>query len=200
MTRIAVLISGNGTNLQAIVDAVASGDLPGIEVAVVVCNRRDAYGIRRAIDAGIPVVYFPLLPYTRAGRPRTDYDADLARILAGFDIAWVVLAGWMHVLSHAFVRHFPNRVLNLHPALPGAFPGTDAIERAFAAFGRGEIDHTGVMVHLVPDEAIDAGPVVAQVAVPIQPADTLEILEARVHCAEHVLLVQALREQVLANP
>lgn len=200
LTRIAILISGNGTNLQAIIDATRNGALPGIEIAVVVCNRREAYGIRRAIDAGIPVVYFPLLPYTRAGRPRTDYDADLATLVAGFNVAWVVLAGWMHLLSGAFVGRFPNRVLNLHPALPGTFPGTDAIARAFEAFQRGEITTTGVMVHLVPDEAVDAGPVVAQVAVPIQPDDTLETLEARVHTAEHALLVQALREQVIANP
>lgn len=200
MARIAILISGNGTNLQAIIDAARDGTLPGIEIAVVVCDRREAYGIRRAIDAGIPVVYFPLLPYTRAGRPRTDYDADLATLVAGFDVAWVVLAGWMHLLSGAFVARFPNRVINLHPALPGTFPGTDAIARAFEAFRRGEITTTGVMVHLVPDEAVDAGPVVAQVAVPIQPDDTLETLEARVHAAEHVLLVQALREQVIASP
>jgi len=106
---------------------------------------------------------------------------------------WVVLAGWMHLLSDQFLSRFPARVVNLHPALPGTFPGTHAIERAYAAYQRGEITHTGIMVHLVPDEAVDAGPVVAQEEIPILPADSLPDLEERVHAVEHRLLVQALR-------
>ena len=194
MTRIAILISGYGSNQQAIMDAVESGRLPGVEVALVVSNRREAYGIERAVNHGVPVVYFPLAPYQRAGRPRREYDADLAAIVRAFDITWVVLAGWMHVLGDGFLRHFPSRVVNLHPALPGTFPGTHAIARAHEAYRRGEITHTGVMVHLVPDEAVDAGPVVAQEAVPIGPADSLEGLEARIHAVEHRLLVDALRD------
>jgi formyltetrahydrofolate-dependent phosphoribosylglycinamide formyltransferase len=192
MTRLAVLISGSGTNLQAILDAAEADDLGGAEVALVVSNRRDAYGIKRAIRHGIPVVYFPLLPYTRAGRPREDYDADLARIVQSFDVDWIVLAGWMHILSNAFIYPYPNRILNLHPALLGAFPGAHAIEDAFEAHRRCEIDRTGVMVHLVPDEAVDAGPVVAQAEVLIRDDDTLDDLEARIHATEHKLLVQAI--------
>lgn len=194
MPRIAVLISGYGSNLQAILDAVERGELPGVEPALVVSNRREAYGIQRAIRHGVPVLYFPLAPYTRAGRPRTAYDADLAALLSAFRVEWVVLAGWMHVLSDAFLRHFPSRVVNLHPALPGTFPGTHAIARAFEAFRRGEIDRTGVMVHLVPDEGVDVGPVVAQEEVPIRPDDTLDTLEARIHATEHRLLVRALAQ------
>ncbi len=193
-TRIAVLISGSGTNLQAIIDAIEAGELPGIEIAVVVSNRREAYGSKRAIAHGLPLVYFPLLPYSKAGRPRSDYDADLATIVRGFGAKWIVLAGWMHIFTNAFIQHYPGRIVNLHPALPGTFPGTDAIERAFEAYQRGEIAHTGVMVHLVPDEAVDAGPVVAQVDVPILPDDTLEALEARVHATEHALLICTLRD------
>lgn len=192
MTRIAVLVSGYGSNLQALLDAAQAGELPPI--ALVVSDRRDAYGIQRAIRAGVPVVYFPAAPYTRADRPRSDYDADLAAIVQSLGIDWVVLAGWMRVLTNAFIRAFPGRILNLHPALPGAFPGTHAIERALEAYGRGEIEHTGIMVHLVTDEQVDAGPVIAQQKVPIQPEDTLETLEARVHAAEHRLLVQALAD------
>ncbi len=199
MTRIAILISGYGSNQQAIMDAVAEGQLPGVEVALVVSNRREAYGIERAVRHGVPVVYFPLAPYTRAGRPRREYDAALAAIVRAFDVAWVVLAGWMHVLSDAFLGRFPSRVVNLHPALPGAFPGTHAIARAYEAYRRGEIAHTGVMVHLVPDEAVDAGPVVAQEVVPIHPTDSLEDLEARIHAVEHRLLVGALRN-LLCKP
>jgi formyltetrahydrofolate-dependent phosphoribosylglycinamide formyltransferase len=193
MTRIAVLISGFGSNLQEIVDAVKTGQLPGVEIAVVVSNRRAAYGLQRALEAGIPTEYFPLKPYRDAGKSRPEYDADLARLLRdSYAVEWVVQAGWMHLFSTAFLQHYPNRVVNLHPALPGPFPGTHAIERAWEAYQRGEIEHTGVMVHLVPDEGVDNGPVVTQVIVPIHPDDTLETLEARVHETEHGLLIQAL--------
>ncbi len=189
--RIAVLISGNGSNLQAIIDACAAGALPA-QVVLVVSNRGSAFGLTRAERAGIPTRCFPWQPYRDAGRPRAAYDADLADLVAGSAADLVVLAGWMHVLSPAFLTPFSGRVLNLHPALPGSFPGTDAIARAFEAFGRGEITHTGVMVHWVVPE-VDAGPVIATAAVPIYPADTLAELEIRVHETEHRLLVAALR-------
>jgi formyltetrahydrofolate-dependent phosphoribosylglycinamide formyltransferase len=190
--RLVVLISGNGSNLQAIIDAVAQGTLAA-QVVGVVSNRRAAFGLVRAQRAGIPTRYFPLKPYLDAGRPRTAYDADLADVVMGFAPDLVVLAGWMHVLSPAFLDRFPGRVLNLHPALPGQFPGTHAIQRAYEAFRRGEITHTGVMVHWVVPE-VDAGPVIASATVPIHAGDTLEDLEARVHATEHRLLVAAIRQ------
>lgn len=193
MPQLAVLISGFGSNLQAIIDAVEAGNLPGVELSLVVSNRREAYGIQRAIQSGVPVVYFPLAPYSRAGRPRREYDADLAALVQAFDVEWVVLAGWMLVLGQAFLDRFPHRVINLHPALPGTFPGTQAIQRAFEAYGRGEIEHTGVMVHLVPDEGVDVGPVVLQEEVEIRPGDSLGALEERIHAVEHRLLVEAVR-------
>ncbi|MFW6115670.1 MAG: phosphoribosylglycinamide formyltransferase [Chloroflexota bacterium] len=191
MTRIGILISGFGSNLQAIIEAWEAGRLPDVEIALVVSNRREAYGIKRAVRHGIPVVYFPVAPYTEAGKAREKYDADLAGILRSFGVEWVVMAGWMHVLSDAFLRHFPSRVINLHPALPGTFPGTDAIERAYKAYQRGEIEHTGVMVHLVPDEGVDVGPVVIAEVIPIRPEDSLEELEADIHDVEHRVLVEA---------
>ncbi len=105
----------------------------------------------------------------------------------------------MRILSSAFLDRFPNRVLNLHPALPGAFPGVHAIERAFDAYQRGEITQTGVMVHLVPDEGVDSGPVLAQESVPIEPNDTIEALQARIHQVEHRLLVDTLRGLLTAD-
>jgi formyltetrahydrofolate-dependent phosphoribosylglycinamide formyltransferase len=198
MTQVAVFISGYGSNLQATIDAWEAGRLPNIELALVVSNRREAFGGKRAIRHGIPLVYFPLLPYHKAGRPRTDYDADLATLVKGFGVEWIVLAGWMHLLSNAFIHHFPDRILNLHPALPGVFPGTHAIERAYEAYQAGTLDHTGVMVHLVPDEAVDAGPVVAQARVPILPDDSLDALEARIHETEHRLLPTAIRDTIPA--
>ena len=104
-----------------------------------------------------------------------------------------MLAGWMLILSRAFLDRFPNRVVNLHPALPGAFPGMHAIERALAAHRRGEIERTGVMVHLVPDEGVDSGPVLAQEGVPLYSDDTLEGLEQRIHSVEHRVLVSTLK-------
>jgi formyltetrahydrofolate-dependent phosphoribosylglycinamide formyltransferase len=193
MTRIAVLISGFGSNLQAIIDAVAGGRLPGVEIAVVVSNRKAAYGLQRAAQAGIPTEYYPLKPYRAPGRSREQYDADLAALLRDqYAVEWIVQAGWMHLWSMAFLQHYPNRVLNLHPALPGTYPGMHGIEEAWEAHQAGEMDRTGVMIHLVPDEGVDDGPVVAQVEVPIQADDTLETLEARVHAVEHRLIVEAL--------
>jgi len=100
----------------------------------------------------------------------------------------------MRILSSFFLSSFPNRVINLHPALPGMFPGTHAIERAYEAYQRGEIEHTGIMVHLVPDEGVDNGPVLATEIIPINKDDTLESLEARVHQVEHVVLVNTLKK------
>ncbi|MFL7790818.1 MAG: phosphoribosylglycinamide formyltransferase [Anaerolineae bacterium] len=194
MTRIAILISGSGTNLEAILQAIEEGKLPGVEAALVVSNRREAYGIKRAVKRGVPVIYFPLAPYTTAGRSRREYDADLANIIRAFGVTWIIQAGWMHVFSSAFLEHFPSQVVNLHPALPATFPGTHGIERAYEAYQKGEIAHTGVMVHLVPDEGVDVGPVVMQEVVEINPEDSLDDLEERIHAAEHRIFVQALHE------
>lgn len=183
-----VLISGNGSNLQAILDACKTGFLPA-RVAAVISNKGSAYGLERARLAGVPAVYHP----KPREQDRHTYDAGLAELVAAYRPDWVVLAGWMRLLSNEFLGRFPGRVVNLHPALPGTFPGTEAIARAFEAYRRGEIEHTGVMVHLVPDEEVDAGPVLAQESVPIFPADTLETLEERVHQVEHRILVDTLK-------
>ena len=192
---LAVLISGNGSNLQAIIDAVAAGSLDA-QIAVVVANRKDAFGLERARRAQIPGRYFPLKPYRDAQRSRAEYDADLAALVSEFAPDWVVLAGWMHILSEPFLSRFPNRVVNLHPALPGQFPGAHAIDDALAAFERGDIIHTGVMVHLVPDTRVDEGPVLAEQAIPIHPGDTHETLAERIHAVEHRLLVGTLKKLI----
>jgi len=185
--RLVVLISGNGSNLQAMIDAIHIGTLKA-EISAVISNQRDAYGLERAQKAGIPVVVLPKMKE----QTREEHDAQLAQAVQHYAPDWVVLAGWMRILSMHFLRHFPHRVVNLHPALPGTFPGTHAIERAYEAFQRGEIQETGVMVHLVPDEGVDAGPVLAQTSVKILPGDRLEDLETRIHQTEHRLLVDTL--------
>jgi formyltetrahydrofolate-dependent phosphoribosylglycinamide formyltransferase len=193
--RLAVLISGNGSNLQAILDAIRARMLDA-QVVVVVSNRQDAYGLQRAEKARVPALYHPLKPYREAERSRNEYDADLAAMLKEHRPEWVVLVGWMHILSNDFLRHFPYRVVNLHPALPGKFPGAHAIEDALAAFKAGQIKKTGVMVHLVPDEQVDRGPVIDSEEVPIYPTDTIESLTARIHQIEHRVLVGALQRLI----
>lgn len=194
-TKLAVLISGNGSNLQALIDAIRYRVLDA-EIVVVVSNRKDAYGLQRAAKAGIPTHYHPLKPYRAAGQDRREYDTDLAKLLAPYHPDWVILAGWMHILSSAFLQQYPYRVINLHPALPGQFAGTDAIARAHAAYQRGEIKKTGVMVHLVPDEGVDSGPVLASEDVLIYANDTVEMLERRIHQTEHGLLVAAIQRLI----
>ena len=187
-TSIVVLISGFGSNLQAILDATRSGSLPA-KVNAVISNQASAFGLERARLAGIPAVVCA----PQKSQARADYDRQLADLVVSYQPDWIVLAGWMRILSAAFLSRFPGRVVNLHPALPGMFPGTHAIQRAHAAFAAGQIKHTGVMVHLVPDEGVDSGPVLNQKIVPIFPEDTLEILETRVHAVEHDLLVETLK-------
>jgi phosphoribosylglycinamide formyltransferase 1 len=186
--RIVILASGNGSNAQAIIDACAGGALPA-EVMAVISDHGHAHALVRANTAGLPAVHVG----RRLGETRADYDARLADIVTGFDPDWVVLAGWMRVLTMNFLGWFPGMVVNLHPALPGEFPGLHAIERAYdeaASIGR---ESTGVMVHLVPDEGVDEGPVLATATVPIMPGDTLDDLRSRMHAVEHLLLVDTLR-------
>lgn len=187
LSKLVVLISGNGSNLQAILDACAEGRLPA-QVRAVISNKPDAFGLERARRAGVAAI----VRSKPQAQDRRQYDAELAELVASYEPDWIILAGWMRLLSSAFLNRFPGRVVNLHPALPGAFPGTHGIERAFEAYQRGEIKHTGVMVHLVPDEGVDNGPVLAQEIVPIYPQDTLFDLERRVHDVEHRLLVQTI--------
>lgn len=187
--KLVVLISGSGSNLQALINAIEAGRLPA-KIIHVVSNRPDAYGLTRAVQHDIPT---SVLPHTQN---RFDFDTRLGRFVAGLSPDWVILAGWMRILSMNFLGQVPGRVVNLHPALPGQFAGTHAIERAFEAFQRGEIDHTGIMVHLVPDEGVDDGPVLATQIVPILPDDTIDTLETRIHAAEHKLLVETMRDLI----
>ena len=186
--HLVVLISGNGSNLQAILDAGSLGELDA-KVVSVISNKADAYGLVRAKNAGVESIYFP----RQENESRREYDERLAIEVKSKQETYIILAGWMRILTSAFLDHFPNRVINLHPALPNAFPGTHAIERAFEAYQRGEIKHTGVMVHLVPDEGVDNGPVLGQQVIYFQPDESLQQFEVRVHEVEHKLLVSTLK-------
>lgn len=197
-----MLASGRGTNLQAILDAIARGDLQA-RVALVVCDRREALARRRAEERAIPTLYLPL-PNRRDPARRDAYGARLARVLSAFDVELAVLAGWMLVLPPSFLRCWP-RVINLHPALlrPGPddvvefsdgtrhplLTGTDAIRRAHAAGHR----WTGVSVHWVTPD-VDRGRLIAAEEVPIHPGEPLADLEARIHAVEHRLLPRAIQQ------
>lgn len=187
VARVLVMASGNGSNLQAILDACAAGTIPACVVAVVSDQPR-AFALTRAAQAGVPTVHVG----RHHGEARADYDARLADIVAGFGPDLIVLAGWMRILTSSFLGWFPGRVVNLHPALPGELPGTHAIERAWHEALAGERTRTGVMIHYVPDEGVDDGPVIATAEVPILADDTLDALEARVHAVEHRLLVDTI--------
>lgn len=174
---IGVLVSGAGTNLQALLDA----ELP---ISAVASNRRDAYALVRARKAGIPVASFSL----DCQADREERDLVMAAWLESYDVELVVCAGFMNLLSGPFLRRFPGRIVNVHPSLLPAFPGGHAIEQALAA----GVETTGVTIHLV-DEGLDTGPVIRQEALPVAPRETLE---ARIHALEHRLLPAVVREMI----
>ncbi|MCX6050674.1 MAG: phosphoribosylglycinamide formyltransferase [Chloroflexi bacterium] len=194
-TQLAVFISGDGNELQMIIDAIRAKYLEA-EIVVVVANRSNALGLQRAQKARIPTIYHSLKAYRAAGHDRRAYDAELATLVKEYQPDWIILAGWTHLLSDAFLQHFSYRVVNLHLALPGKFPGAHAITDAFAAFDRGEIKQTGVTVHLVADERINRGTTLATQDVPIYRGDTLGILTHRVRRAGSELLVNAVRRLI----
>lgn len=181
--KLGILISGRGSNLQAIIDAIATGHLAA-SIAVVISNRADAAGLARAEEARIPT----LVMSHRAHPDRASYDRALAAELKARGVELVCLAGFMRLLGAEFIDQFPDAVLNIHPSLLPAFPGLDAQHQAFE-YG---VTVTGATVHLVTAE-LDAGPIVCQAAVPVLDADTAETLAARILEAEHRLYPEGIR-------
>ena len=172
---IGVLVSGEGTNLQALVDQ-------GLEIAAVASNRRDAHALLRARAAGIPTATFSLDCHA----DRTERDLAMATWLEEHGVDFVVLAGYMHLLTKPFLDRFPERIVNVHPSLLPEFPGAHAIDDALAA----GVDTTGVTVHVV-DEGLDSGPILRQESLPVEPRDTLV---DRIHAVEHRILPEVVRE------
>lgn len=172
---IGVLVSGEGTNLQSLIDE-------GLPIAAVASNRPGARALERAGAAGIPAAVFELDDYP----DREARDLAMADWLGGHGVRLVVLAGYMHLLTPAFLEHFPNRIVNVHPSLLPAFPGTHAVDDALAA----GVETTGVTVHLV-DEGVDSGPVIRQEPVAVEPRETLV---ERIHAVEHRLLPEVVRD------
>lgn len=179
--RVAVLISGRGSNMAALLEAAAQPDYPA-EIALVLSNRADAAGLAYAAARGVPVAVVE-----SRGRPRAAFEAGLQAALVEHRIGLVALAGFMRVLTEGFVAAWAGRMVNIHPSLLPAFPGLDTHERALAAGVRLH----GCTVHLVTP-GVDEGPIIAQAAVPVLPDDTAEALAARVLAEEHRLYPSAL--------
>ena len=177
---IGVLVRGQGTNLQALIDG-------GLPIAAVASNRRDAYALVRAHEAGIPTATFSLDCHA----DRVERDLVMATWLEEHGVELVVLAGYMHLLTRPFLDRFPERIVNVHPSLLPAFPGAHPIDDALAA----GVETTGVTVHVV-DEGLDTGPVLRQEAIPVEPRESLV---ERIHAVEHRLLPEVVRELCLAR-
>ncbi|MGB2673040.1 MAG: phosphoribosylglycinamide formyltransferase [Candidatus Acidiferrum sp.] len=181
--RIGVLLSGRGSNFEALAESVASGRIPGAEIAIVISNRDGAPGIERAKSRGITVRAIP-----SKGLEREVYDRQVVEVLNEQKVDLVCLAGYMRLLSPYFVASFPNRILNVHPSLLPSFPGLES-QRQALEYG---VKFAGCTVHFV-DENLDAGPIVLQAVVPIEDDDTADVLSARILQQEHRIYSEAVR-------
>ena len=194
MKNLVCLISGNGSNLQCIIDNIEQKNI-NYKLLAIYSNRKNAYGLIRAKHHQIPNHYFP---YKKKEQKRIDYDISLAKhIKSTYNPDIIVCVGWMHILSNDFIINFQN-IINLHPALPNTFPGSNAIEDAFDSYKIGKITHTGVMIHHVIPK-IDSGKVVCKLKVPIFKNDSLNDLKNRVYFSEKVVLIKALKEMSSIN-
>jgi phosphoribosylglycinamide formyltransferase-1 len=181
MKRLGILLSGRGSNFEAIARNVQAGKIPA-EIAVVISNKPEALGLARAKQMGLETRFIP-----SKGKEREAFDREVAAVLKEFQVDLVCLAGFMRILSPCFVREFPRRILNIHPALLPSFPGEDA-QRQALEYG---VKFTGCTVHLV-DEGVDTGPIVCQAVVPVQDGDTAEALAARILHEEHRIYSEAI--------
>ncbi len=182
MKKLGILLSGRGSNFEAIARNVASGAIAA-EIAVVISNRRDARGLEIAQRLGLETLCLP-----SKGIERETYDTTIAAALKNHEVDLICLAGYMRLLSPHFIGEFPMRILNIHPSLLPAFPGLDAQEQAL----RHGVKITGCTVHFV-DEDLDSGPIVAQAAVPVLDDDTVESLSARILQEEHRIYSEAIQ-------
>ncbi|MEG0968749.1 MAG: phosphoribosylglycinamide formyltransferase [Pseudomonas sp.] len=180
---VVVLLSGTGSNLQALIDSVRTGDSP-VRIRAVISNRADAYGLQRARDAGIDTAVLD----HKAFEGREAFDAALVELIDGYQPQLVVLAGFMRILSGGFVRHYQGRLLNIHPSLLPKYKGLHTHQRALEA---GDTEH-GCSVHFVTEE-LDGGPLVVQAVIPVELDDTPERLAHRVHSQEHQIYPLAVR-------
>lgn len=181
MKNLGILISGRGSNFEAIARNVEGGTIPA-KIAVVVSNREEAPGLERARQMGLSARFI-----ASRGKDREAYDREVVETLREFQVDLVCLAGFMRILSPYFIREFPGRILNIHPAILPAFPGADAQKQALEYGAK----ISGCTVHIV-DEGVDTGPIVCQAAVPVLDGDTVETLSARILKEEHRIYTEAI--------
>jgi len=206
--KLTVLISGSGSNLQALIDACANATLPNAEIIRVVSNKKAAYGLERAQKANISTAYHNLLEYKKRfpdatgskkfEQARSEYDRDLASLVLADKPDLVVCAGWMHILAPTFLEPLKQAgvpVINLHPALPGQFNGAHAIDEAYQAFQEGKIEKTGIMIHYVILE-VDMGEPIVTREIPMRKGETQDDLEQRIHENEWQLIVQGTQKAI----
>ncbi len=182
--KIAVLVSGSGTNLQTLIEQLHQDETSGIEIAVVISDRRKAYALKRAKRAGIPTHVVK----TQDFENRLDFDAEISRLIEHYAAELVVLAGFMKLFQPPFVAKYKNRIINVHPTLLPAFPGSHPVADTLA-YG---VKFTGVTVHFV-DEGVDTGPIIAQSVVPVLDTDDEESLHNRIQIEEHKLYPQVIK-------
>jgi phosphoribosylglycinamide formyltransferase-1 len=181
--NIGILISGRGSNMVALIDAVKSGEISDSQIAVVISDKLNAAGLEKARARGVETVVIE-----RRGRTREEHDAEIIAELKKRGVELVCLAGYMRLLSPSFIRAFPERIINIHPSLLPAYPGLDVHERVLAA---GE-KTSGCTVHFVNEE-LDAGPIILQRPVDVRDGDTVESLSARILEQEHIAYVDAVK-------
>jgi phosphoribosylglycinamide formyltransferase-1 len=182
--KIAVLVSGSGTNLQTLIEQLHQDETSGIDIAVVISDRRKAYALRRAERAGIPTH----VVRTQDFENRVDFDAEISRLIEHYAAELIVLGGFMKLFQSPFVRKYQNRIINVHPALLPAFPGAHPVADTLA-YG---VKIAGVTVHFV-DEGVDSGPIIVQSAVPVLNTDDEESLHNRIQVEEHKLYPEVLK-------
>ena len=182
--KIAVLVSGSGTNLQTLIEQLHQDETSGIEIAVVISDRQKAYALKRAKRAGIP----SRVVKTQDFENRVDFDAEISRLIEHHAVELVVLAGFMKLFQPPFVRKYQNRIINVHPTLLPAFPGAHPVADTLT-YG---VKIAGVTVHFV-DEGVDSGPIIAQAAVPVLDTDDEESLHNRIQVEEHKLYPEVIK-------
>ncbi|MFY4776990.1 phosphoribosylglycinamide formyltransferase [Metabacillus sp. RGM 3146] len=184
MKKAAIFASGSGSNFQAIVNAVKAGKLYA-EIALLVCDREDAYVLERARREGIPAFSFNPKNYEN----KAAFENEILEELKEREIGWIFLAGYMRLIGETLLKAYPNRIVNLHPSILPSFPGKNAIGQAFEA----GVKLTGLTIHFV-DEGMDTGPIIAQTSIDIKESDTLESLTERVHETEHSFFPYVLQQ------
>ncbi|MDG4658364.1 phosphoribosylglycinamide formyltransferase [Ectobacillus antri] len=184
--KIAVFASGNGSNFQAMIDAMENGAL-SVEIGLLVCDKPGAMAIERAKAHSIPTFVFAAKSYAS----KEAFETDILEQLRAHQIEWIFLAGYMRLIGTVLLEAYKGRIVNIHPSLLPAFPGKDAVGQALEA----GVKETGVTIHFV-DEGMDTGPVIAQAPVPIEPSDTHKSLHQKIQALEHTLYIQTIQTLV----